>query len=165
MIPPRIPPGGKWVGSGVAVCAGFLMLWEGYVAEPRHERVDPNGVMTWCYGRTNYDVPTPPAGTHFTKDDCKKFLEEDLQKYAAPIMKCMPGFAYMPPKRQAAVVSFGYNIGPERACKSTAIRQLNAGNVQAGCDAMMSWVSANGVVLKGLVNRRNGERALCLAED
>lgn len=151
-----------WAGAGVAVCASFLMLWEGYEPVAKHERVDPPGVITWCFGRTNYDVKGVKPGTRFTKAQCEKFLEEDLPRYAGPIQRCAKGFADMPPKRQAALVSFAYNLGPGRVCKSSVIRNLNRGNIVEGCNAMLAYTRANGVVLRGLQRRRAAERHLCL---
>lgn len=152
----------KWTGAGVAICAVFLMAREGFEPVAKHERVDPAGVITWCFGRTNYDDPTVAPGTRFTKDQCKAFLEEDLPKYAAPLQQCVRGFDTMPPTRQAALVSAGYNLGPVRICKSSIVRRLNNGDIRGGCEALMQYTYANGVQLPGLVNRRTAERKLCL---
>lgn len=160
-------PQGKtgWAGAGVTLCAGFLMAWEGFAPVAKHERVDPPGVITWCFGRTNYDDPTVKAGTRFTKPECVKLLEKDLPKYAAPLLKCIDNFNTLPPHRQAAMVSFSYNLGPGTVCKSSVVKNLNNGNVPAACNAMMKYTRANGVVLRGLINRRNAERAYCLRND
>jgi lysozyme len=149
----------------VAICASFLVGAEGYEPVAKHEAVDPPNVITWCFGRTNYDDPTVKAGTHFTREQCKQFLEQDLPKYAAPVQACIPSFGAMPPHRQAALVSFAYNLGPRTLCKSSVARNLNAGDVRRGCDAMLAYNRANGRVLRGLQNRRAAERAMCLRED
>jgi len=161
--------GKKWCGAGVAICAAFLMTREGFEPVAKHERIDPPGVITWCFGRTNYDDPTVAAGTQFNRDQCKQFLEDDLPKYAAPVQECIPGFDAMPPKRQAGLISFAYNLGAGRLCASSVARELNAGNVQAGCDAMLAYNRVNGKVCDdahcGLGQRRRDERKLCLAAD
>lgn len=151
--------------AAVVLAAAFLTVWEGFAPVAKHERVDPPGVITWCFGRTNYDDPTVKAGTHFNKEQCQKLLEADIPKYAAPLYKCVKDFAEYPPHRQASLISFSYNLGPGTVCKSTTVKELNAGHVKAGCDAMMRYTRANGVVLKGLVNRRTAERAYCLRSD
>lgn len=153
--------GPKWAGGGVAICAAFLMIHEGYEPVAKHERADPPNVITWCFGRTNYDDPSVPAGTRFSKDECKVFLADDLPKYAAPVQECIPGFDQFPPYRQAALVSFGYNLGSGTLCKSSVARLMNEGRFDEGCDAMAPYVRANGVVLQGLVNRRRDEIKLC----
>lgn len=164
-------PQGKagWAGgiatAASALTASFLMVHEGYEPTAKHERGDPPHVITWCYGRTNFDDNTVKAGTHFTKDQCKPLLEADIPKYAAPLFKCVKNFGDYPMHRQAALISFSYNVGPGTACKSSAVRLLNAGEVQDGCNALMRYTRANGVVLRGLVTRRRDERAYCLRSD
>jgi lysozyme len=75
----------------------------------------------------------------------------------------------MPPHRQAALVSFTYNIGGGNLCKGSVAVEFNAGHVKAGCTNMLNYVKAAGKTLRGLVNRRSngmwGERAWCLRED
>lgn len=160
--------GKKWCGAGVGLCASFLMLHEGYAPVAKHERIDPPGVITWCFGRTNYDDPTVAAGTVFTKADCEKLLAEDLPKYAAPVQECIPAFDSLSPKTQAGLVSFAYNLGSGALCKSSVARQINAGNLAAGCDAMLLYNRVNGRVCDdahcGLGQRRRDERKLCLGD-
>ena len=152
----------KWTGAGVGICAAFLIAYEGFAPVAVHERVDPAGVITVCFGRTNYDDPDLRAGQRFTKEQCKAFLEEDLPKYAAPLQRCVLNFDAVPPNRQAALVSFSYNVGPVTACKSSVVRRMNEGDIRGGCEALMLYTRANGVELRGLVNRRAAERKLCL---
>lgn len=157
-----------WAGAGVLIAASFLMTREGFEPVAVHERVDPPGVITWCFGRTNFDDPGVVAGTRFNREQCKVFLEEDLPKYAAPLQECVTGFDTMPPTRQAALVSFAYNLGSRTVCRSSVVRHLNDGNVMAGCDAMLAYNRVNGRVCDdahcGLGARRRAERKLCLGE-
>lgn len=158
--------GTKWCGAGVGICASFLMLHEGYAPVAKHERIDPPGVITWCFGRTNYDDPTVAAGTAFTKPQCEQLLEQDLPKYAAPVQQCIPSFDRLSPSTQAGLVSFAYNLGGGTLCKSSVAREINAGNLAAGCDAMLLYNRVNGHVCDdahcGLGSRRRAERKLCL---
>lgn len=160
--------GKKWAGAGVAICAAFLMAREGFAPVATHERIDPPDVITWCFGRTNFDDPSVKVGARFTREQCKAFLEEDLPKYAAPLQACMPAFDLMPPARQAALVSFAYNLGAGTACRSSVARLMNAGNVGAACDAMLLYNRVNGRVCDdahcGLGARRRAERKLCLGD-
>lgn len=157
-----------WAGAGVAIAASFLMAREGFAPVAVHERIDPPGVITWCFGRTNFDDPSVAAGTRFNREQCKAFLQEDLPKYAAPLQDCILSFDLMPPARQAALVSFAYNLGGGTVCKSSVARELNRGNVQAGCDAMLLYNRVDGKVCDdahcGLGARRRAERKLCLGE-
>lgn len=168
MIPsPRKKPY-HWAGAGVGVCCAFLVAYEGYEPTAKHEAIDPPGVITWCFGRTNFDDPSVKAGAHFTKEECEKQLPDSLQKYAAPVAECIPSFDTMPPKRQASLVSFSYNLGSGTLCKSSVARELNAGNIQAGCDAMLKYVYVNGKLCDdahcGLGRRRRAEREMCLSQ-
>lgn len=165
LTPARAGTAGGLSAAAAAICAIFLVAQEGFAPVARHERVDPPGVITWCFGRTNFDDPTVVAGTRFSREDCKKQLEADLPKYAAPLVRCIKGFSTMPPHRQAALTSAAYNLGPGTVCKSTAVRLLNQGYVVAGCNALMAYTRANGVVLRGLINRRRVEVAMCKRED
>lgn len=144
--------------------AAFVAPREGYVSSPRHERVDPPNVYTWCYGRTNYDDPNVPFGKHFTKEECQKLLELSIPKYAGFAQKCIPGLYSLPEPTQVSIISFTYNLGGGTLCKSRVAKSLNLNPpaIRAACEAMMAFVYANGVRLKGLVNRRADERALCL---
>lgn len=74
-----------------------------------------------------------------------------------------------------ALVSFVYNVGPgKKGVKdgliclrngnpSSILRNLRAGNIQAAGDSLLSWTRSAGVVMAGLVKRRQAERALFLS--
>jgi hypothetical protein len=43
------------------------------------------------------------------------------------------------------------------------VAKMNSGSLTDGCNAFKSWyIRASGRVVKGLINRRNGEAKLCL---
>jgi lysozyme len=42
------------------------------------------------------------------------------------------------------------------------VRLINAGQTRAGCDALMKWNRAAGIVFPGLTRRRAAERELCV---
>jgi lysozyme len=89
-------------------------------------------------------------------------LERDLPKYQAQVRRCIP--KEQPPHREAALVSFAYNLGPGAVCGPVG-RFINAGNIIAGCNAMLAYDHAGGRVLAGLTRRRQAERAMCLRND
>jgi len=146
---------GLWFALTLTMLAGY----EGLYTKAYKDVV---GVTTVCYGATNSDRKVR-MGDQYTVQECKDMLAEDIPKYAAPIEKCVK--VHMPPHRKAALVSLAYNIGPERACKSTVVRKLNAGDVKGACDAFMMWNRGGGRVIKGLTNRRAKERLDCLRND
>lgn len=62
-----------------------------------------------------------------------------------------------------AAVSITFNAGCPTMQKSTMFRLFRQGDTAAACEQFPRWVYAGGRKLKGLENRRNKERALCLA--
>ena len=61
----------------------------------------------------------------------------------------------------AALVSFTFNVGTGNLKKSTLLKKVNANPKDPSIKAeFMKWTRANGVVLKGLVRRREAEAKL-----
>ncbi|NUW61949.1 glycoside hydrolase family protein, partial [Cronobacter muytjensii] len=59
---------------------------------------------------------------------------------------------------------FVFNVGGDAFAKSTLLRKLNKGDQEGACEEMRRWVYAGGMKWKGLQNRREMERSMCLAE-
>lgn len=59
-----------------------------------------------------------------------------------------------------ALASFVFNVGRRRFARSTLLELLNAGDYTAAAAEFPRWVKAGGVVLPGLVARRECEQAL-----
>lgn len=59
-----------------------------------------------------------------------------------------------------ALVSFVYNVGVTAFRKSTMLRRLKALDYREASYEFGRWVFVNGIKSKGLINRRNAERAL-----
>jgi len=54
-------------------------------------------------------------------------------------------------------------VGVTAACNSSLIRKLNQGQPPAvWCGELLRWTYSGGRQLKGLINRRQGEYALCV---
>lgn len=119
-----------------------------------HVYQDSGGVDTACYGETHITKQS------YTKDECDELLKARLAQVASDLEPCIK--VDMPDTRRKALLSFAYNVGTGAACRSTAIRKLNAGDVRGGCDALLMWTKVDGVELKGLVRRRKWERDQCL---
>lgn len=137
----------------------------GGALEVRHVRgpqylaayADIVGVWTICDGDTKNVRP----GMVETQAGCRDRLERQLVAHAKPVLTCVPGLRDRP-NQLVASVSLAYNIGTRGFCRSTAARRFNAGNWRGGCDAFLMWNKAGGRVVRGLVLRRERERALCL---
>ncbi len=111
---------------------------------------------TVCYGHTVGVLP----GDHYTVTQCKEMLIRDLEKYATGVERCVA--APLTDEREVALISFAYNVGVGAACNSSVVRLINAGRTRDGCNALLKWNRAAGIVFPGLTKRRERERAFCL---
>jgi lysozyme len=145
----RLKKGGAVAAMAIALVGGF----EGLRTVAYRDVV---GVPTVCYGET----AGVRMGDRYTPAQCKAMLATSLEAYAAGIDRCVT--APMTDERFVALVSFAYNVGVGSACSSTAVRLINAGQTRAGCDQLLRWNKAAGIVFPGLTRRREAERALCL---
>lgn len=146
-----------WVTVAVTMVGAF----EGLITHPYRDSV---GVLTVCYGATAADHVQMK---NYTPAECKDMLARDLLKYDAPLKKCLKPEVYdaLPLHRHVALVSLAYNVGDGAVCRSSVVRDLNAGRVRAACDDFMHFTRAGGRVLQGLVTRRRTEREACLRND
>jgi lysozyme len=162
---------GKLTGTAAAIAltSALIVHWEGEDLVAKHNSFDPPGVITVCTGITNYDIPWLKVGMTFTRADCDAMRARAIPKYREPLKKCVKDFEARPVAMQAALGSAAFNLGSQTICKSTAVRLLNEGDTAGGCRALGLFIKANGVVLKGLVNRRQdstwGEIAWCMEDD
>lgn len=142
--------------KGGAVAAVLVSLVGGFEGLRTVAYRDVVGVPTVCYGETK----GVQMGDRRTPAQCKAMLAASLESYAAGIERCVT--APLPDERYVALVSFAYNVGTGAACGSSVVRLINAGLTRAGCDALLKWDKAAGIVFPGLTRRREAERALCL---
>ncbi|WP_439569040.1 lysozyme [Sphingopyxis sp.] len=123
--------------------------------------LDAVGVPTACDGLT--DRQKIKLGMAFTEAQCVDMLEAALVEYAVQVKRCTPAiFAPGTENQRIAAVLLTYNIGWPRWCNSTADRLFDAGKFRQACDWFLPWNKAGGRVLRGLVARRDRERAICL---
>lgn len=145
------------IGAGAAMIAvPETQKWEGRELEAYRDIV---GVVTICDG----DTSNVKMGQRATPEECDQRLARQMVRHAVPVIRCVPALKD-PARRQqlAASVVLAYNIGPAGFCGSTVARRFNAGNWKGGCDAFLMWNRAGGRVIRGLTNRRNAERKICL---
>lgn len=157
--------------GALALAWVFIPHWEGMDLTVKQFPFDRPGVYTVCNGITNLDPEYAwiRPGMKFTPEQCRTAFTVVLPRYIVPLGKCIKNYYQLPPHRQVAFLSAGYNLGTGTICKSTAVRKLNSGDTKGGCEALGAFVKANGKVLRGLQNRRFdpkwGEIAWCLRED
>lgn len=148
--------GGKLVGMVGTAAAGLLVatvaMWEGKRNDPY---ADLAGIATVCYGETN--VPM----RRYTDAECQAMLYTSLADYAGPVLKRNPELRERP-EMLAAASSLAYNIGTGAYSRSTIAKRFSAGQWKAACDGFLAWRFVGKREVKGLLNRRKHERALCL---
>lgn len=141
--------------GGVLALATVLVQWhEGKRYKPYH---DGGGVLTVCHGHTGKDVTT---GKIYSKEECNALMKQDLLVARATVERYVT--VQLTDLQKAALTSFVYNIGSGAFANSTLLKKLNAGDIQGACDQMRRWKYDEGKVSKGLINRREVEREICL---
>lgn len=136
----------------------FVGKWEGLRLTAYRDIV---GVWTVCYGETK----GVRRGDSHTKAECDAMLARELIAYRGGLHRYLTAETKaerLPVLRDVAFTSLAYNVGISGAGKSTATRRLNDGDVSGACAALTWWNKAGGRVVRGLVNRRGEEQAMCL---
>ena len=143
-------------GTVIALLVGLVGGFEGIRLTAYPDPATGGKPWTVCYGHTEGVRP----GDRFSLAECKELLREDLGVYASGIEQCVK--VPLPDERWVALVSFAYNVGVKAACSSSVVRLINAGRTRDGCNALLQWNRAAGIVFPGLTKRRQREQALCL---
>ncbi len=104
------------------------------------------------------------------KVEKKAYTDEEIaQRWVSDIKTaetCVNRFAngfHLPQSVFDAVTSITFNVGCSKMRTSTMYRYLESGSYEKACNEFTRWNKAGGVVLKGLVTRREKEKALCLS--
>ena len=134
----------------------------------------PAALWTIGYGHVLYPdqarLKTPERALYGIKDDHNRtfeydeidsILEKDLQRFEAGVLRLCPAAADSQSQFDA-IVSFSFNVGLGNLQSSTLRMQYNRGDIEGAADEFLKWTKASGKVLKGLVRRREAERALFL---
>jgi lysozyme len=131
---------------------------------------DGGGVLTIGYGHTGKDVH---EGMSITPGEAERLLMVDLC-WAEAGVDALTRDVPTSDCQFAAMVLLTYNIGfgdPNHKPKpipgfktSTVLKMHRLGNYPRAAKAFLLWNKDNGRVIKGLVNRREMERALYLGE-
>lgn len=158
---------GKNKVAGTISAAAVLLLatpfvagWEGKRNHAYLDTIASPPVWTVCYGET--DPKFAYKGAKYTDKQCMDMLNDSVAGYYKRLASCMS--SSVPISVQASLLELSYNAGTSAACNSTAMRRANAGDYNGACDAVLMWVKAGGVTIRGLVNRRNASREMCLRD-
>lgn len=115
---------------------------------------DTGGVWTCGYGHTSNVGPSSIC------DDAlaKQWLLEDTQIAVNTVNRLVK--VDLTQNEFNALVDFVYNVGSGNFAKSTLLDVLNEGNYASAASQFLQWKYCRGVVVAGLLNRRNDEKNL-----
>ena len=134
----------------------------------------PAGVPTICSGLTVYPNNTPVMmGDVCTEVACKGYLTEMLTEQFVPCLERLPGFSSLGAHRQAALISFAWNMGKrfygapgfETISKVLYEGEKNPQRYSDMRDALLLYDKAGGKKVPGLTLRREIEADLWDKED
>ena len=115
---------------------------------------DVNNVLTIGYGHTK-DVK---EGDKINQEEAEYMLQEEMIEYEGYINDLVEV-----PLEQCqfdALVCWVYNLGPTNLKKSTLLKVLNEEDYNGVPEQIKRWNKAGGVILGGLVKRREAEANL-----
>ncbi|HHH1924198.1 TPA: lysozyme [Yersinia enterocolitica] len=144
-------------GGAMAIAVALIGGHDGLEGREYVPYRDVVGVLTVCDGHTGKDII---PSKRYSDAECDALLHQDL----IPVFAAIDRIVKVPMSdfRKAALASFGYNVGITAMTNSTMVKKLNRGDTSGACDELRRWIKAGGKVWKGLVNRREVERELCL---
>ncbi|MCK8538232.1 lysozyme [Yersinia ruckeri] len=148
---------GVAAGGAMAITLALVGGHDGLEGREYMPYRDVVGVLTVCDGHTGKDII---PGKRYSDTECDTLLRQDLIPVFAAIDRSVK--VPLTDFRKAALASFGYNVGITAMSNSTMVKKLNRGDTSGACEELRRWVKAGGKVWKGLVNRREVERELCL---
>ncbi|MCH7392413.1 lysozyme [Acinetobacter dispersus] len=120
-----------------------------------------DGVGVWTIGKGTTIYPNGvkvKRGDSCTLDQANEYFAHDLKRFEASVNNLVK--VPLSQNQFDALVSLTYNIGQTAFSKSTLLKKLNAKDYAGAADQFAVWNKGGGKVLKGLVRRRAGERAL-----
>ncbi len=151
----KLAPGGKTTSDdGIDLITSF----EG----TRFNAYD-DGVGVWTIGTGTTVYPNGvkvKKGDACTAEQAKAYFKHDLAKFEKTVNESVT--VPLTQNQFDALVSLTYNIGSGAFNNSTLLKKLNKGDYQGAADQFLVWNKAGGKVMKGLVRRREAERALFL---
>lgn len=118
---------------------------------------DVVGVITVCDGHTGSDII---PGKRYTDKECDALTKADLTRIAKQVDPAIK--VHTTETQRAAIYSFAYNVGATATINSTLIKKLNLKDYTGACNELRRWTYAGGKQWKGLMNRREVEREVCL---
>jgi lysozyme len=134
--------------------AGFT-LTKGFEGLRLTAYADQGGVWTIGYGHTG---PGVHAGLTITQDQADAFLHSDVAGSVACVNRLVT--ANINQNQFDALVDFTFNLGCASLAQSSLLRFVNAGDFASAAPQFLLWDHVHGVVIPGLLRRRQAEQTL-----
>jgi len=132
------------------------LLWTvgvGHVIDPHHAKVPM---------ADRKQLPIPDGWDRvLSMDEVNDILRKDLDRFEKGVLRLCPG--KLTQGQFDALVSFSFNVGLGNLQRSTIRMKVNREDFEGAAESFLDWTKAGGKVLKGLVIRRNDEKALFLS--
>jgi lysozyme len=132
------------------------LLWTvgvGHVIDPHHAKVPM---------ADRKQLPIPNGWDRvLSMDEVNDILKKDLDRFEKGVLRLCPG--KLTQGQFDALVSFSFNVGLGNLQRSTIRMKVNREDFEGAAESFLDWTKAGGKVLKGLVIRRNDEKALFLS--
>ena len=97
----------------------------------------------------------------FSMEEVDDILRRDLERFERGVERYCP--VKLTQGQFDALVSFSFNLGLGGLQRSTLRQKVLRGEFESAAEEFLKYTIGGGKVLKGLVNRRNDERALFLS--
>ena len=108
------------------------------------------------------NVPLRPEDFRvFSMEEVDAILRSDLNRFERGVERFCP--VALSQGQFDALVSFSFNVGLGTLQRSTLRQKVLRGDMAGASEEFLKYTIAGGKVLKGLVNRRNDERAMFLS--
>ena len=146
-------------GSNMEISQEGLALIKKFEGCELKSYQDSVGVWTIGYGHTKGVKPN----MEITKEEAEKMLKEELPEYEGYVEKCVE--VPLSQNEFDALVCWVYNLGPTNLLQSTLLKVLNQGQKEKVPEQIKRWNKAGGIVLNGLVRRREAEALLFEGKD
>jgi lysozyme len=134
----------------------LIRRFEGFRAEAYR---CPAGVWTIGYGHTSQaGPPKVRAGMVVSEAEARAILATDAAVFADGVRAALT--REVSPEQFSALVSFAFNVGVGAFRRSSVLKAVNEGRIEAVPERLKLWVKADGRRLEGLVRRREAEAEL-----
>lgn len=132
------------------------LLWTigvGHVIDPTHARVPL---------AERKSLPIPDGWNRkISMEEVDDILRKDLATFERGVERFCP--VKLTQGQFDALVSFSFNVGLGTLQRSTLRQKILRGDMEGAAEEFLKYTIGGGKVLKGLVNRRNDERAMFLS--